>query len=244
MSAPTPTGPIAVAVDALRTLISNLTIFQTITSAVDAPSAATRVFYAELGVPIVSVSVSGTTATIVTARPHNLTSTQPVIISGASVGGQGFGLAGETVISSVDSATQFEVLTSAAAGTYRPDFAWVIPGGRPYAIVSEPGEGGLRASTIGTGGASVLSGTLEILLECNVTASYVNVPAYAQTEMRNTAAEFLRQLIQTQGTGDFIVLNSVELVSCEFTTSAEQDDGTNRYERWRAMYRCTWGLEG
>lgn len=243
MSAPTPTGPIAVAVDALRTLISNLTIFQSITGSLDAATAAMRVYYAELGVPIVSMVASGGHMVITTARPHGIANGSIVTICGASVAAQGLDQDIENVVESVPSTTTLRVVTALADGTYTPDFAWLIPYGRPVAIVSE-GEGGLRASTIGTGGSSVLSGTLEVLLECNVSSEYTDTPAYAQTEMRNTAGDLLRQLIQTQGTGDFIVLNSVELVSCEFTATAEQDDTTSRYERWRALYRCTWGLEG
>ena len=245
MTAPTPTGPIAVAVAGLRTLVSNLTIFQTITGAADAAAALNSVFYAEVGLPIVRVVASGGTTTISLARFHTIEVGDTVTIQGASLGGQApdTQIDGEHVVLQVGA---YEVVIANALddGSFTPDRAFLIPSGRPFAVVSDGISDALKATTIGTGGSSVLSGTLELLLEADVSSDYVNDPGYAQTEMRNTAGELLRQLIQTQGTGDFIVLNDVELVSCDFIPAEEHDDTTIRYERWRALIRCTWGLSG
>lgn len=243
MTAPVPTGPIAVAVDGLRTLVSNLTIFQTITGAANAAAALGSVFYAEVGLPIVRVTTSDGSATITLARTHSIEVGDTVVVCGSSLGGQAAALLdGEHTVTQVGA---LEVVVDFLEdGSYTPDRAFLIPGGRPFAVVSDGVSDALKATTIGTGGSSVLSGTLELLLEADVSSDYVNDPGYAQTEMRNTAGELLRQLIQTQGTGDFIVLNDVELVSCDFIPVEEHDDTAIRYERWRALIRCTWGLNG
>lgn len=244
MSAPSPTGPIAVSCSALRTLLANLPIFQTITGSADAAAALGRVFDAEVGQPIVRVTALGGLVTIELPRIHAIEIGDTVTVQGASLGEQAEPVfAGEHEVVSVTT-TEVVVSYALAAGEYTPDQAFLLPCARPFAVVTDSADGGLRSSTIGTGGSSVLSGTLEILLESDVSSEAINDPAWAMVEMRNTAGELLRQLIQTQGTGDFIVLNDAELVSCDFIAAAEQNINTSRFERWRALIRCTWGLDG
>lgn len=244
MTAPSPTGPIAVAVAGLRTLVSNLAIFQTITGAASAAVALGNIFYGEAGLQIVRVVASGGQATVSLARLHSIQVGDTVTIQGSSLGGQSDALLdGEHTVLQVG-AREVIVAYGLDDGDHNPDHAFLIPCGRPFAIVSDSADNGLRATTIGTGGSSVLSGSLDLFLEADVTADYAHDPHSAQTEMRNTVGELMRQLIQTQGTGDFIVLNNVELASCDFLNLAEHDDTTVRYERWRALIRCSWGLDG
>lgn len=241
-----PAGPVAVAVDGLRTLIANVDFFQTWVGAPGDPTTALgSVFSGEVGVQIKSLQITSGVLTITTRRPHNITAGSTVSTSGSSLGQQsGLLLIGNA--ENVGVPTPLTITTDVARpdqGPLYPDFAFVIAGTRPFAVVCESTDS-LRSATIGTGGASVMSGSLDVLLEADVSDGYMNDPFNAPIEARNASGQFVQRLLQTQGTGDLMLLNGVELVSCDFIAVGEQNDNTVRYERWRALVRCTWGLEG
>lgn len=241
-------GPIAVASEALATLISNLPFFITWTGAANAAAALVSVYVGEVGYQISSFVISGGVCTVVLGTIHApLNAGQVVTLAGASIGFQAASnLSGPQTIVDVTTTGFTFAIGLPDAALSNPDFAFVLPSGRPFAVVVEPDQLGqsVRGTSVGTGGASVLAGTLEIMLEAQVSAAYYNDPSSATQEMRNSVGTFLQQLIQTQGTGDFIVLNGAELVSAEFTDQTDQDQGQRRFERWRALIRCTWGLDG
>lgn len=246
MPSPTPTGPIAVAVDAVRTLVSNLPFFQTWTGAANAAAALNSIFPGEVGWKIVSVTIAGGVMAIATDNAHTILSGQTVTLEGASIGPESnLPIAGAQVVTAVGSAAFSCATALAAGGPFYPDFAFVLPCARPICVVAESAGGdAVRGNSVGTGGASVLSGAIEILIEADVTGTYMNDPTGAAVEMRNSAGTFLQQLIQYQGTGDFIVLNDCEMGSMEFTDQMGQDTAGRRYERWRATIKATWGLTG
>lgn len=238
-------GPLLTATKALVSLIANVPSFQTWTGAADANAAALHVYDGEVGYSIQSVSITGGVATITLREQHEIGSSQVIELAGASIGPQsGLELAGQYTVSSAAASTVLipTTLPDTEAPVY-PERAFVIPTARPFAVVCEPSES-LRGESIGTGGASIVNGSLEILLEADVTEEYVTDPANALGEARAAFGNFVQDLMRTQGTGDLMCLNSIETVSGpQFTSSAEQDNNPNRFERWRAMVRVTWGME-
>jgi hypothetical protein len=225
--------------------IAHLYSFQTWCGAPNDPTqTAGHIFSGEVGHQIKSVQIASGTMTIRTKRPHGLTAPCVVVVQGVSTGDQGINIDGAYIAATASGSTITITTLMANAGPYHPDFALILPTSRPIIVVSESQDNPLRGNSIGTGGASVLSGALDILIEADVDSDWVNLPTEAMRFARNLVGDFQRDLIQNQGTADYIVLNTCEIVSLEFTDHAEQDDGRMRYERFRALLRCTWGLEG
>lgn len=241
----TPIGPLAVAADSLRTLISNVPFFQTWVGAANAAAALPSIFTGELGVPITSVTVSGGVATITTREQHPVSSGQMFTIEGAAAGPEsGLGLTGrQTAINTTGTSLTFATSNPDQPAVY-PDYLLLLPAVRPLAIVCERDDG-LNSTSVGTGGASILAGVLDILIEADVSSTYVYDSRNALMEARNAYGQFVQGLMNTQETGDLMYLGKVEPVSGpNFTSRAESDDNALRYERWRALVRVTWGLEG
>lgn len=247
MPNPTPTGPIAVAVEGVRTLIASLAYFQTWTGTANATDALAHIFAGETGIPVVSYSIASGIATFTTRRPHGLTTGQTVTLEGASLGKQSQitpALTGQAESITVLTPTTFSY--SVACPDTAPtstDFAYVLPCARPIVVVSEANDP-LRSTTVGTGGASVMSGVVDVLVEADVSTAYANDATLAPMEARNLAGQLVQAMIQNSGTGDLMYLNGVEMVSFDFIAAGEQDDNTSRFERWRALLRVQWGLEG
>lgn len=240
-----PAGPVSVAVDGLRTLIANIPFFQTWTGAPDAATALNSIFVGEVGYPIVSIMIAGGVATVTTRDVHQIAAGATVTLQGASIGAEStVSLDGTPTVVSVtaDSFTFATLLPDQT--TLLPDQAFVFAGTRPIAVVSE-GEDSVHSDSIGTGGASVYAGAVEILLEADVSAQYQNDSRNALFEARNAFGQFIQGLAATQGTLDLMCTNRIEPISGpEFTSRTEQDDNTVRFERWRALIRVTWGLDG
>ena len=235
-----PSGPISTALDSLRTLLSVVPFFITWTNT-DTPI--DSIFTGEVGFPIVSVSAAGGVLTIETREPHTRQVGDVVTIEGASLGDQGQSIDGPQSVASITSTT-FTAATSLPDFTaVTPDGAFVVPCVRPLAVIA-PGDGAVHGNVIGTGGASVFSGSLDILLEADVSTAYQQDATNALTEARNAVGLIVQGLADTQGTADLMCLNRVELTNGpEFTAKPEQDDNTVRFERWRAVVHVTWGLE-
>lgn len=240
----TPTGPLSVAVDALRTLVSSIPFFQTWVGAGSQAAALASVFSGAIGWPIASIAIAGGVLTVTTREKHTILNGATVELAGASIGAQSQAdIAGPQTVTGVTS----NAFTAATALpdllTIYPDQATVLPAVRPLAVVCESDDG-LRLASVGTGGAYSGSGALEILLEADVSAGYLNDYTNALYEARNAYGQFCEGLMATAGTGDLMILNEISPVAGpEFTNRAEQDSA-NRFERWRALMKVTWGLEG
>lgn len=245
MSDVTPAGPLAVADDALRTLIANVPAFQTWVGAGSAALALPSIFVGEVGYPIAAVSIASGFVIVRTREPHTILSGAVVEIAGAATGDQSLiDIDGPQTVTSVTSNTIVFATAAADLADVYPDQAFVVPTVRPIAVVSE-GNDGVNSTSVGTGGCSIYAGQQDILLEADVSSQYQHDNRNALTEARNAVGSFVQSLMETQGGGDLMWLNKAEVMSGpEFTHSPEQDDSTSTYERWRALIRVTWGLEG
>lgn len=241
----TPTGPLAVSVDALRTLIANVPYFQTWTGTADAAHALLRVFTADINVQIASVAIVAGVLTISTVTPHAFLAGSTVLVAGAELGAQsGVNIDGALTVASVTSNTLAVTTGLPDVAAFNPRECYIANGPRPLAIICETDEG-LRGKSIGTGGASVFSGEIEILFEADVSGTYANDARNAIYEARNAYGQLVQGIQETQDTGDLMVLNEVTPVSGpEFTSAVSQDDNAVRYERWRALVRVGWGVAG
>lgn len=242
----TPTGPLAVAVDALRTLISNVPYFQTWTGAANAAAALNSIFTGEVGFPILSVSIANGVCTVQTTEQHTIQVGGVIEIQGASLGAQTSegSLDGVHTVTAVTSNTISFTTALPAEATVYPDHAMILPQTRPLAVVCEADDG-LKSDVIGTGGACIYQGSIEVLLEADVSPAYQFDPVNALYEARNAYGQFVQGLAETQGTADLMCLNNVEpLRGPEFTRKEEQDNGGIRFERWRAVCKVSWGVYG
>jgi hypothetical protein len=218
--------------------------FQTWVGASSPTEALASIFIGEAGYPIRTVQIASGVITISTREPHKILSGDTVTIQGAAIGEESsINIAGVYVVSTVtDHGLTVPTTLPNVAESY-PDFATVFPR-RPIITLDESDEG-MHASSVGTGGANTPGGSIDILLEADVNALYINDPRNARTEARNAAGSFVRYLMATQETGDFMLLRTIHtIIGPEFTSDTEQDSaGGKRFERWRAIYRVTWGLE-
>lgn len=237
-------GPVSIAVDALCSLIGSIPFFQAWVGAASSDVAAGSVWAGEVGVPIFSVVIASGVLTIATREPHGIASGAAFTIEGASLGAEsGIEITGVQTATAVTSTTLSVSTALADAPVAYPDQAFLMAGTRPIVVVCES-QNAMRSESIGTGGTSIFSGELEILLEADVSAELANDPRGALNEARSAHGQFLSGLMLTQGTGDLMCLNKAETASApEFTAKPEQDDNAARYERWRSMIRVGWGLE-
>lgn len=238
-------GPLVTAVDSLRTLISNIPYFQTWTGTASPAAALNRIFVGEVGYPIFSAAITGGVLTVHTREPNFINVGDIITIEGAALGHESsLVITGPQTVTGVGG-TLITIATALPNLTIvYPDQAFVVPCIRPLAVICEDHDG-VHAQSIGVGGVSIYAGTLEILLEADVTAAYSNDARNALTEARSAYGQFMQGLGDNQGTVDLMPLNKIEPVSGpEFTNSVSQDDNRGRFERWRALVRVTWGLEG
>lgn len=238
-----PAGPISIAVDGLRTLLANVPFFQAWTVTANATAALTRIWVGEVSYPIFSATIASNVLTIQTREPHLINAGDIITIEGAGIGAESVvDLSGQYAAIDVDATTFTAATTLADIETVYPDDGLVVPGRRPLAVIGL-GEVPLETESIGTGGATVSRGSLEILFEADVSPAYVGDPRNAPVEMWNAYGQLLYGLQTTQETGDFMFLSKCEpWIGPEFTCRPEQDDNTNRFERWRAVIRVQWGL--
>jgi len=240
----TPAGPISIAVAAAATLLANVSYFQTWCGAGSAGAAAANIFQGEVGFPVAQVSIAGDVLTVTTRETHNLTVGQTITLDGASIGPQALNIAGQYTTTGVTGAAFTAAISAPDLAATSPQGALVIPSSKPIAcITEEPGGGSLNSEIIGTGGACVFSGAIEILFENTIPSQYQNDPVNALTQARSELGQLAAGIAATAGTGDFMVLNKVDIAAgADFVASSEQADSTIRFERWRALVRCTWGL--
>jgi hypothetical protein len=240
----TPAGPLSVALDALRSLLANVPQFQTWTGT-NATTALARIFVGEAGFAIASIVIAAGVVTVTTRDTHNFAAASTVTLAGASVGAESdVALNGAHTVAAVGSRTFTFATALADAAEFFPDGAFIIPCARPFAVISE-GDDPVRSDVIGTGGAVVYGGTAEIMIEGDVSTGYQSDSINALYEARNAYGQLLQGLAVTQGTGDLMCLNKVEsAVGPRFTNMAEQDDNSTRFERWQALIRVSWGVEG
>lgn len=245
-SAVVPAGPLAIAVDALRTLVANVPYFQTWTGSANAAAALLRVFTGDSGYPLSTVAIASNVVTFTTREPHGLQVGMVVTIEGASLGAESsIDLDGPQTVLSISQDTFTISTTLADQPTTSVEDGFVFPAVRPIAIICESEQDPLSSKVIGTGGASVCAGSIDILVEADVSVVHQHNAFNALYEARNALGQFHQGIAETQGTADLMCLNSVDPVSGpEFTNKPEQDDSYPRFERWRAVLRVRWGLEG
>ena len=250
MSNVTPAGPESVAIAAIQTLLSNLPFFWTWTSSNSAAEAAQSIWYADTGYAVETYALANNVLTITTTRPHNLTTSNVVQMVGAASGADSFLNINGNLNMSISSVTANTVTcpVASSATTYgpvpAPRFCMLIPNGRPIAIIRDVDDAGTGVA-VASNGASVIQGAAEIYLEADVSAGYRNDPANSYLEAKNAVGQIWQQLIETQGTLDYVCLNEVKkLFGPKFIPSDQQTSGANTYETWGALLRCTWGLGG
>jgi hypothetical protein len=237
---PTPTGPISVAMSTLANLIAGMSWFQTWTGAGSQSAALASVFVGQIGLPISSIAAEGGVLTITTKEPHGLSASQTITIQGAELGPESDQSAdGVYTVATVPSSTSVTVATSLgnfAATSIR--FSLVFPGTYPHILIRNQRQAN---PAIGSGGAFVSNGTLLILMEADVSESYQNDPTSAGIESDNAVGSFMEQFMSIGDTGFY---NLTAEGCTEFTQTSEQDDSTIRFERWRQVISCEWGLKG
>jgi hypothetical protein len=237
----TATGSLAQNIAGFAAMLAAVPFFQTWTGTANAGAAAARIFIGEVGYPIAGVSIASNVLTVTTRQANNLGNGQVIELAGATA--YAMGISGPQTITSIISATQFTVAVTGLANLVEtPDEMWVIPCQRPIAVLC-PTEGSLRSESIGTGGVSIVSGSIDCLFEADVTSTYWNDEFNATMEMQSAYGELIDGIMATANTYDYIVVNDQETVlDPEFTAVPEQDNNVNRFERWRALSRFTWGL--
>ena len=246
----TPAGPISIAVAAMANLLANVPYFQTWTGAGSAEAAANSIFLGEAGYPIEQISIASDVMTLLTREPHNLAVDQSITLQGAAIGPQGLNLAGTYTIVATPTANSFTVSIDAIdlPGT-NPQGVFVLPASEPIAcIAEEDGAGALSSIVIGSVGASIFNGAIEILFENTILPQYANDPINALAQARSEHGLLLAGIAQTQGTTsggqDFIVLSRIESISPpKFLALPEQEDGTVRFQRWGSALKIKWGLD-
>lgn len=243
-----PAGPMSVALSGLQTLLANVPYFQTWTGTNNPTSAAANIFIGEVGYIIASVAIASEVLTVTTRDPHTILAGQKVTLQGASIGAQSaINVDGPYTVVSVPTPTSFTVaITAADYPSSNPEGAFVLPSSEPVACLTESdGGGSLNAKIIGTGGACVFSGAMEILFENTIPSGYANDPVNALTQARSELSQLVQGIAQTQGTLDYICLNTVDTtVAAQFVAPEQQADGTVRFERWQALVKVTWGIDG
>jgi hypothetical protein len=237
-------GPLSIAVDALRTLIANVPYFQMWTGT-NSTTALKHIFTGEVGYPIASVEVAGGLLSVKTREPHNIEVGDVVTIEGAALGAESEVDLDSTYIVLTITSTSFTAVSSTAdIEEMFPAHAFIVPCALPIAIVGDdliP----LRADVIGTGGASVFGGSIDILLEADISAEYANDSRNAIYEARNAFGQFVQGLATTQGTAELMCLNKVEpVMGPKLISHIEQKSNIIRFERWRALLRVEWGIQG
>lgn len=237
----TATGSMAENIAGFAVMLAAVPFFQTWTGTANPTEAAARIFIGEVGYPIKSVSIASNVLTVTTRQNNNLLADQEIEIAGAAA--EAIGITGQQTITSIVSATRFTVaVTLPDMAEEYPDQTWILPCPRPIAVLC-PTEGSTRTQSIGTGGVSIVSGSIDVLFEADTSSQYANDEFNATVEAQNSYGSLIDGIMITQDTGDFIALNDQETVlDPEFVATAEQDTAVNRFERWRALARFTWGL--
>ena len=240
-----PAGPLSIAIDALHILIANVPYFQTFTGTADAAHALLRVFTGDTGYPIQAIEISSNILTLTTREPHGIVTGQVINIEGASLGAESeVDIDGPQTVLSVSQTTISIAFTAPDLAEVYPELAFVMPCVRPIAVIA-PSDDALRSRSIGTGGAAIYAGGIDILIEADTSVVHQHNALNAELEARNAVGLLLEGIMETQDTADFMVLNACDIVQGpEFTKKTEQDDNYPRFERWRALLRVAWGLEG
>lgn len=267
------TGPMSAALDALKTLLSNVMYFQTWTHTANATDAAERIFIGEIGVPVATVAVSADVMTVTLREPSALTVGQAITLEGAAIGEEGVSVAGTFAILSLgafrtiewtdengnvwldgsgnpwtyvsDEVLSFTCAVDLPDLTATPvDGVVLLPCARPFALLSDADGDPIHGETNALG-SPIVGGAMDLMLEARVSRGYRNNPRNAMIEARNAFGSILLGLNELSGQGDFIQLNRVETaVPPQFIDTAEQNDTAGRFEKWRALIRVTWGLNG
>lgn len=266
-------GPWSVMADALRTLLANVLFFQTWTHEADAAGALKHIFLGEIGVPIVSLAISGGVLTVVLREPVELTVGQVVTVEGASIGPEGTGVWGVYTIAAVGTtdalpwtdrygntwyqsggspwtydsgqARTFTVsgLSFDDLASFEPTEATLLLCARPFAVIVDADDP-VRAESVATDLANV-AGALEILIEDRVSTAYRNDARNAMIDARNNFGQLVQGLQALAGTADYALLNSVDMVRGPTFLGVEgQETNAGRFEKWQALLRVTWGLNG
>ncbi len=255
-------GPLSTALLNLRTLIANIAWFQNwagpyvvdddgnrvqnedgqdLQIQMSAADALNKIIIGAVGYNVESVAIASGIATITTRQPHNLVVDQFISIEGVSLFFDG----AHVVASVPDSKTfTFETVEDDVEEEERTEGV-VMQTVRPFVVLQESNDDGLKSQTVATGPTSIFSGAIDIFISGEISVGLRNDPRNAKIEMSNWFGQFISELSKISGTADYMVLNSIEpRVTPSFVNTQEQSDNQTRYEQWEAMVRVTWGLEG
>jgi hypothetical protein len=239
-------GSLALNLDALQALISNVPFFLTWTGAANAAAARLKhIFEGELGYPIHSVQIASNVLTVTTREAHGRAVNDVIQIDGADLGAEsGCNVAGEYTVVSVPTANTFTVAKTAANFEEAVlDAGFVLPGKRPYVCVCAE-DGGGNYEGIGTGGVFVDSDEFEVLVEGDVSAEYRTDSKNAVREMNTKFGQLLDGIMALQGTADYLCINSLERTRRPAFLDRELQTNVARFERWQAAFRVKVGLTG
>lgn len=141
--------------------------------------------------------------------------------------------------------TRFTVLTSAAdCEEIEPEFAVVLPGGRPFATIMEENDA-LTLVGVATGGCVIARGALSILIEARTSPGYRNDQRNSKIEATNVLSAIIDGLGILQGVDDYIALNEISIQAPPtWDDTASGRNNAARFDVWRALVRVTWGLNG
>ena len=241
----TPLGPLAVAINAIASLLPNVPYFQSWTGTGNAGTAAGQVYTGEVGWPIASIAIADQVLSVSTRETNTIQVGQTVTLDGASIGAESpINLDGAWVVTSA-SGNMFTAATDLPnAAASNPDGAFVIPSLRPFAIVSSSAKA-INAVINTTGGAAIWNGEVEVLFENDVPEQYQNDPVSAVNQAQSEFGQLFLGICQTAGTGDYVVLGEMPetVYEPQFLSGAEVGDNTLRFARWRALIRIPWGLK-
>ena len=243
-----PSGTLSIAIDALRTLISNVVYFQTWTGAASQAAALKQIFTGEMGSAIQSVTIAGGVITVVTRDQHPFAPAQVIEIEGASLGAESaVDIDGAQTIVATPTPNSFTLNTALPnQGPWYPDGSVVLPAARPLVCISEEDDS-LNYQEIADA-TSLVNGALEVLIDANISQANQQNSYNALYEMKNAFAQLCDGMMAIAGTDiggvPMMYLRGVTVVAApKFIDGAEHADNTVRYERWQALIRVTWGLE-
>jgi hypothetical protein len=237
----TPLNPVSKALENLRTLISNSTWFQTWVGAADAAAAKNRILIGELGVNLVSAVLASNIATFSSREPHNFSIGQAIRVEQIVAP-----FTGDLVVASTpDELTFTAALVAANQDELQCQEGIALPCPKPFCALRESGDEALKMKTIGSSGASILSGKIDVFLVGIVASIYGNDSEGAKVTMTNESFGFFQALRQMSGTGDYMTLNDINILGeAAFVPMSRQSDNQKRFQEWEASFQVSWGLEG
>lgn len=269
---PNPSGTLSLALTAAQTLLAGSPTFQALCAAQDAAGALAHTAIGEVGWRIQNLSVASNVLTVMLDRPARLSIGQSVTIEGPSLGRQGLKVAGYRAITALLNSVSVPWLLSSNDPLTAPDGnPWtsltgqsegftcpvpsvdilqkeicdgvVMPFARPFGVLCM-GDKKFEGRSIGTGGASVSSSEIDILLSAWVDPGNRRDQQAAYIQAMNTAGGIVQDLLNLQGQSDFIPLLDCSISEGPlFRNPNAATNIADEFEVWEMMLKCGTGLQ-